>query len=478
MSAANGYVLITPEDGVVEIDPTDFPESQEYAALDIIQLKFDKPIDKRQILFDGLPYSTYGLAIAEAENGHYGRDYEESRGGERNIWWLQIIPTSPLIGESTAYEISTDEIENNKKYASDIALVPFPIKNIDDMRNAILSDNTLGSEFVIQQNGLYNWLPYSQLVAQFEDGISYNAFPMNGLVVKTYQSDLFNNWLDSEIIDGTNGISALSAITVDEDGKFTMDQLNLAQKVYDVLNRIAVTGGTYEDWQEAVWGEGAIRKAETPMYMGGMAAEIMFEEVISTSESNVDNRQKALGSLAGKGREAYPRGGRNIHIKCEEPTYIIGICSITPRIAYSQGNDWDMIYLNSLDDLHKPALDGIGFQDLMVEQFAWWARKMYSEDVTSNPKAGKQTAWINYQTAVDKCYGEFANQDGYSFMVLNRNYEYDETDGSVKDVTTYIDPAKYDGNVEFGGRLGKYKYYDMDDTIAACTEDYKRITGK
>jgi len=42
----------------------------------------------------------------------------------------------------------------------------------------------------------------------------------------------------------------------------------------------------------------------------------------------------------------------------------------------------------------------------------------------------------------------------------------------------YTGLAEADGNVEFGGRLGKYKYYDMDDTIAACTEDYKRITGK
>ena len=32
--------------------------------------------------------------------------------------------------------------------------------------------------------------------------------------------------------------------------------------------------------------------------------------------------------------------------------------------------------------------------------------------------------------------------------------------------------------VEFGGRLGKYKYYDMDDTIAACMQDYKRIMEK
>ena len=38
--------------------------------------------------------------------------------------------------------------------------------------------------------------------------------------------------------------------------------------------------------------------------------------------------------------------------------------------------------------------------------------------------------------------------------------------------------AEGEKRVIFGGRLGEYKYYDMDDTIAACMEDYKRISAK
>ena len=57
------------------------------------------------------------------------------------------------------------------------------------------------------------------------------------------------------------------------------------------------------------------------------------------------------------------KGGKII-IKCNEPCYIIGIASITPNVDYSQGNDWDMMQLDTMDDLHKPQLDGIGYQDL------------------------------------------------------------------------------------------------------------------
>lgn len=357
----------------------------------------------------------------------------------------------------TRLHIKVDERDiAHNFYSADINLTPFKLQNIDDMRNALLSSNELGSEFVIGNSVGDNWqqdsgsdgtgLPYSALTKTTSEGISWNAFTDNGLVVKTYQSDLFNNWLNTEYIDGESGIAALTAITV-SDGSFTIDSLNLAEKIYEVLNRVAVSGGTYEDWQEAVYGEGAVRKAETPMYMGGMAAEVMFEEVISTAETNVASGEglQALGSLGGKGTQVGKHGGNNIHIKCEEPCYIIGIASLTPRICYSQGNDWDLTELDTLDDLHKPALDGIGFQDLIVEQMAWWNTVLSPDgaEIIHRSSAGKQTAWINYQTAVDKCYGDFAKSQENAFMVLNRNYEKGESASSVKDLTTYIDPAKF-----------------------------------
>lgn len=381
------------------------------------------------------------LTLQELIQNEYITNIEESEGNKKIKFNLLINEWIDPISRTDELKISINNATTPQPlYTADIQLTPFDLANIDEMRNRLLSNNTLGQEFVIDENT--DLMPYSALVNTTTQNITWNAFTDNGLVIKTYQSDLFNNWLDSEIVDGENGIAAISAVAV-SDGSFTIDSLNFAQKIYEVLNRVAVSGGTYEDWQEAVYGEGAVRKAETPMYVGGMAAEIMFEEVISSSETNVNSDYQPLGSLAGKGTQVGKKGGNNIHIKCEEPSYIMGIVSITPRICYSQGNDWDMTELDTLDDLHKPGLDGIGFQDLMVEQMAWWDYRVALNGTITRSCAGKQTAWINYQTAVDKCYGDFAKQDGYSFMVLNRNYEIDEDNGGVKDLTTYIDPAKY-----------------------------------
>jgi hypothetical protein len=124
------------------------------------------------------------------------------------------------------------------------------------------------------------------------------------------------------------------------------------------------------------------------------------------------------------------------------------ICSITPRIDYSQGNQWDT-ELKTMDDLHKPALDGIGYQDSINSERAWWAGYYNADPDKKETAAGKTVAWINYMTNVNRTYGNFAIKDNEAFMVMNRNYELEITGGSsptkiaIGDLSTYIDPVKF-----------------------------------
>ena len=74
-----------------------------------------------------------------------------------------------------------------------------------------------------------------------------------------------------------------------------MDALNLAQKVYNMLNRIAVSGDTYKDWLETAYTAGNYtERPETPLFEGGMTQLIEFQEVISNSGTE----QEPLGTLA------------------------------------------------------------------------------------------------------------------------------------------------------------------------------------
>lgn len=316
----------------------------------------------------------------------------------------------------------------------------FPLQNIDEMRENILDYSSMTVPFDIADwGGSY---PYSYL-SEVQSDVPNCLNTQEGLGIKTYQSDLFNNWLSTEWIDGAGGITELTSIDT-SGGSFSLDTLNLSKKVYEMLNRIAVSGGTYDDWLDAVYAHDRYRRSESPMYMGGLIKELVFQEVVSNSESGT----QPLGTLGGRGIMSKKHKGGYIHISVDEPSYIMGIISLTPRVDYSQGNDWD-IHLKTMDDLHKPALDEIGFQELITEQMAWWDTYY---DGTANKwvqkSAGKQPAWINYMTSVSKVYGNFAIPDNEMFMVLNRRYESELTDPvngwwSIKDLTTYIDPVKF-----------------------------------
>ena len=313
----------------------------------------------------------------------------------------------------------------------------FPLENIDKMRENILSFHSKVAPFNVKAQNL---TPYSWLFEQ-PFGSPNLLSTQEGLLLKTYQSDLFNNWLQTEWIDGPNGISAITAVDVSS-GELNLDTLNLSKKVYDMLNRIAVSGGTYDDWLDVQYDHDRFTRAESPMYMGGLIKELVFQEVVSNAAAEGATGNQALGSLAGKGVMSKKHKGGKIVIKVDEPSYIIGIVSLTPRIDYSQGNKWD-VHLKTMDDLHKPALDEIGFQELITEQLHWADTTFDSQTgVWGQRSAGKQPAWMNYMTNVNRTLGNFAIAENQMFMTFNRRYELN-FNGIIKDLTTYIDPVKF-----------------------------------
>lgn len=346
---------------------------------------------------------------------------------------------SPIIVD-TKEEIDKITGFNTK---NDIQLQKFDLSTIDNLREEILATPSQ-EEFILPTSGSstvkYPFLAplYDTLKTRSGVQVYGRTTSQCGLGIRTYLSDRFNNWLNTEWIDGTNGINEITSVDV-ASGTLTMDALILQKKVYDMLNRIAVSGGSYRDWQEAVFGVRVSRAAESPIYVGGYASEIVFDEVVSTAafESGATG-QEPLGSLAGRGRETSKRGGKNIKIRCEEPSLIMILGSIVPRVDYSQGNKW-WTRIDTMNDFHKPNLDQIGFQELLSQEMngrAWSIKNNYQ---TTDFSVGKQPAWTEYTTTVNETYGDFATGEPLEYMAFNRVYDV-ISDPKLKDATTYIDP--------------------------------------
>lgn len=376
-----------------------------------------------------------------------GRNYWEKVSVEKNkivlkskegYSYILSRALSANVGQTVTLTGTTENIvqgTETKRYTSS-----YKLEEIDNLREYVLKQGK--KEILLKANSTEEWIGTSfikdVLVGTSNAGgtepkakMPIIQMEMGGLCLKTLQSDIFNNWVNKEWVDGDNGIKAVTDVAI-TDGKLNLDSLNIAQKVYNMLNRIAVSGGSYKDWIETVYTTDYYFRAETPVYEGGMSTMIDFEAVVSNSASVASGVEEPLGSLAGRGFNGQKKGGK-IEIKVNEPCYIMGIASITPIVDYSQGNDWDN-WLETMDDLHKPQMDGIGYQDLMENKMHGLAKPGLA--------IGKQPAWLDYMTNFNKTYADFAVGEKESYMVLNRIYDVDG-EGNITNATTYINPKDY-----------------------------------
>jgi len=362
------------------------------------------------------------------------------------VFTQQAIVASPaLLVSNSKREYSAWKVANwgyiEESGIRPPSIVTFPLSNLDDIKMDILAAVKSTSAFEINAT------------TQAPFGIALTAYHVQnrtiwsklssqeGLALKTYQSDLFNNWLNTEYIDGANGVNARTAIQTDEDGKFTIDNFLIKQKMYDHLNRISLAGGTVDDMMQVTYDVKNKTRSEIPTFEGGLSKELTFEQVISNSSTS----DQPLGTIAGRGVTRGHNGGK-IRITNDDTQhgYYMVIASLTPRLKYTQGNSWHT-NLKTYDDLFKPAFNQIGFQNLITDQMASWDTMSQGSGGLQFKSAGKQPAWINYQTEIDRAFGNFAEQDAEGWMILDRNYDWDEETKTIKDLTTYIDPEKYNG---------------------------------
>lgn len=359
---------------------------------------------------------------------------------------IQIAYNMDLAGENLI------TMPDNQK----IKLTQFKLKNIDEERTKILAAPSTSAYTVSNLTMPYGAATATLDLPNYDRSKTYHSsnawFSQAGLAVKTYLSDRYNNWLNTEWIDGTTGgINAITAVDV-TDGKLTMDALILQKKIFNMLNRVAITDGTYQAWREATYGIRSATLPESPIFCGGMQSEIAFDEIVSNSATD----EEPLGTLAGRGIATMYKSGRGLKIKCTEPSMIMALGSITPRIDYSQGNKW-WARLQNMDDFHKPTLDAIGFQELITDEMAAWNTEVTGQEEVAYSSLGKQPSWIEYTTDVNETYGEFAAGMPLAFMCLNRVYEENE-DGTINNASTYIDPTIYN-NIFAESRLSSQNFW-------------------
>ena len=92
------------------------------------------------------------------------------------------------------------------------SLKAIPLENLDEIRDKILL--TPGDTVFNIASNSNSIAPFTEFTKRNTNDLLNSTNPQFGLCLKTYNSDLYQNWINTEWIDGIDGINEASAVDV------------------------------------------------------------------------------------------------------------------------------------------------------------------------------------------------------------------------------------------------------------------------
>ena len=145
-------------------------------------------------------------------------------------------------------------------------------------------------------------------------------------------------------------------------GSLSIESLSQATHMQRFQERMLKVQDDYRKYLKNMYGF-SIRSdvIDEPQYLGGSRAEIVFSEVLQTSEGQNGGVGSMYGHGVGKAKQ------RPIKFRCPEHGVILGLISVRPRFAYSQGIDRAWSRENRFD-FFLPDFTDIGMQEVMQKE--------------------------------------------------------------------------------------------------------------
>ena len=280
-----------------------------------------------------------------------------------------------------------------------------------------------------------------------------------GLFPCTYQPDLLTN-----LLNVSNNVKSYVHITTSgaEQNTFTIDTLRFRNKLQRLIDRLDVSGGRFPNWLRAVWGVKTRKDMDIPELIGVTQKLIDPTELTTKSNSDAigDVDARFVGDLAGNFNKTDGHRGHSFY--ASTPGRVMIIVTLVPNVDYVQGLDYEISKVNFADD-YVPEFSQLGFQSVPLSRYSFLpaftgggAAPDYNPVIDSQmldpvtTSVGKQVAWLEEMTDVNRNFGEFDWHGLYSYWVLNRRYSLlgqHDTALSTVDfqpvVTQYINPLEY-----------------------------------
>jgi len=204
-----------------------------------------------------------------------------------------------------------------------------------------------------------------------------------------------NTIRDGALIDVAIDNSANLEARLDLAAATTINDLRLAYRVQEWLERNALGGTRYTEWLRAHFGvTPQDSRLQRPEYLGGGVSPVSISEVLQTSETSDDS---PLGGYAGHGINVGK--SRTYSLNAVEHMEIIGIIRVLPRTAYFQGVPKRYIKWDKFDYLDA-IFAHLGEQPIQLQEVV-----AFKND--RETAFGYQRMYYDYCTALSSVHGEF-----------------------------------------------------------------------
>ena len=226
----------------------------------------------------------------------------------------------------------------------------------------------------VYEGGNLQPAPQDALVGKGENGVNY--YLAIKLISKELEkgSQTVAGWVDSTVSVEKNSYYGMWEFFLHDDivtyhssslatsGSLSIENLSQATHMQRFQERMLKVQDDYRKYLKNMYGF-SIRSdvIDEPQYLGGSRAEIVFSEVLQTSEGQNGGVGSMYGHGVGKAKQ------RPIKFRCPEHGVILGLISVRPRFAYSQGIDRAWSRENRFD-FFLPDFTDIGMQEVMQKE--------------------------------------------------------------------------------------------------------------
>ena len=333
------------------------------------------------------------------------------------------------------------------RYYSNSSGVRFRSSNVEDVSTNINDIYVPTVVADVDGTGLFN-------IQQLHRWFGSIFRPYGGWFPTQYKPDLWRNILANTV--GTNS-RKVAVHTQNGQSYISIDEFRVENKLQRWIDALDLSGGRYSQVLRTVFGFGKTKRLDIPELLAVTKHLIDPSNITSMTAGYNETSSVDLGQK-GANVDKYNKA-RTVTVKAHEDGYVMVIASITPLIGYHQNIVPNMLRLSMEDDFN-PNLQRLSYQDVPRALYSALPRivenGVYNDE--EDPLAisvGKQVAWLDEMTDVNRVYGDFASDRGFErSWVLARDYTKSWQDkpgsngnGSVyysrTNIGPYVNPLEY-----------------------------------